>query len=81
MGLGYYLLHNTLQTAATQMAPETRGLALAIFAAALFVGQAIGVALCGSRVDAVGYGHVFVAAGLLLLGLAAAFRTALPKRA
>jgi predicted MFS family arabinose efflux permease len=81
MGLGYYLLHNTLQTAATQMAPETRGLALAIFAAALFVGQAIGVALCGSLVDAVGYGPVFVAAGLLLLGLAAAFRTALPKRA
>ena len=32
IGLGYYMLHNTLQTNATQMAPEARGLAVSLFA-------------------------------------------------
>ena len=31
IGLGYYMLHNTLQTNATQMTPEARGTAVAIF--------------------------------------------------
>jgi MFS transporter, YNFM family, putative membrane transport protein len=80
-GLGYYLLHNTLQTAATQMVPEARGLALSVFASSLFVGQAAGVALCGRLIDAFGYASVFIATGVLLLALAALFRTTLPKRA
>jgi predicted MFS family arabinose efflux permease len=81
MGLGFYLPHNTLQTAATQMAPAARGLALAIFASALFIGQAFGVALCGRLIDAAGYAPVFVASGGLLLALAAFFRATLPRRA
>ena len=32
IGLGFYMLHNTLQTNATQMAPEARGLAVSLFA-------------------------------------------------
>ena len=36
IGLGFYMLHNTLQTNATQMAPEARGLAVSLFAFALF---------------------------------------------
>ena len=31
IGLGYYMLHNTLQTNATQMTPEARGTAVAGF--------------------------------------------------
>ena len=45
IGLGFYMLHNTLQTNATQMAPEARGLAVSLFAFALFTGQSVGVAL------------------------------------
>ena len=44
LGLGYYMLHNTLQTNATQMLPEARGTAVA-FSSALFLGQTAGVAL------------------------------------
>jgi predicted MFS family arabinose efflux permease len=77
-GLGFYLLHNTLQTAATQMMPEARGLALSVFACSLFLGQAVGVALWGAVIDAAGYGPVFVVTGALLLVLAAFFRAALP---
>ena len=31
IGLGFYMLHNTLQTNATQMTPEARGTAVALF--------------------------------------------------
>jgi MFS family permease len=53
-GFGYYLLHATLQTNATQMVPDARGTAVAWFASCLFMGQAAGVALAGVMVDAVG---------------------------
>ncbi len=49
LGLGMYMLHATLQTNATQMAPEARGLAVSTFANALFLGQASGVWLAGRR--------------------------------
>jgi len=51
LGFGTYLLHNTLQTNATQMAPATRGTALALFAFCFFIGQAIGVSLAGYAYD------------------------------
>jgi YNFM family putative membrane transporter len=72
LGLGMYMLHATLQTHATQMAPEARGLAVSTFANALFLGQAGGVWLAGLAVDRVGFPPVFVilGAGLALLGVA-----------
>jgi predicted MFS family arabinose efflux permease len=47
-GLGFYMLHNTLQANATQMAPERRGAGMALFASVYFIGQAIGVAAAGA---------------------------------
>jgi len=44
-GLGFYMLHNTLQMQATQMAPTRRGAAVSLFAFCYFVGQSVGVAL------------------------------------
>ena len=37
--LGFYMLHNTLQTEATQMTPQARGTAVALFASVYFIGQ------------------------------------------
>jgi predicted MFS family arabinose efflux permease len=42
LGAGIYLMHNTLQVHATQMAPQTRGAAIALFACSLFTGQSAG---------------------------------------
>jgi len=53
-GLGFYMLHNTLQINATQMAPERRGAAVAAFAAAYFMGQSAGVAIGGALISAMG---------------------------
>ena len=71
LGVGLYMMHNTLQMLATQMAPEARGGALALFATCLFTGQSAGVWLASQAVDAAGTVPVFVvaAAGLLLLAL------------
>ncbi len=51
LGLGQYMLHNTLQTNATQMAPQSRGTAMALFACLLFFGQFIGVTIAALFVD------------------------------
>ncbi len=66
VGLGFYMLHNTLQVNATQMSPQARGTAVAIFSSALYVGQAIGVALGSLLIDRTGGPAIFAIAGLLL---------------
>ena len=53
-GLGFYMLHNTLQINATQMAPERRGAAVSAFASSFFLGQSVGVALCGMLLAHIG---------------------------
>ena len=73
LGLGFYMMHNTLQTNATQMAPERRGTAVAAFACCFFLGQSIGVGLAGLAVDRLGTAPVLAAGALGLLGVAAAF--------
>ena len=75
LGLGLYMIHNTLQTNATQMAPEARGLAVSTFANSLFLGQSAGVFAGGLIVDHVGFGpaYAIAAAGLVLLGMLLAY--------
>jgi YNFM family putative membrane transporter len=70
IGLGYHMLHNTLQTNATQMAPLVRGTAVALFAMSLFIGQSLGVSLVAESLQSTGFVAVFAsaAAGLLVVG-------------
>jgi predicted MFS family arabinose efflux permease len=81
LGVGLYMMHNTLQMLATQMAPEARGGAMALFATCLFTGQSAGVWLASHAVDTVGTLPVFVvaAAGLPLLALEFRRRLALRR--
>lgn len=51
IGLGLYMLHNTLQTHATQMTPESRGTAVTLFSSSIFIGQFIGVSGAGWMFD------------------------------
>ena len=66
IGLGFYQLHNTLQTLATQMAPAARGTALSLFAFCFFLGQAVGVAIGAQVVDGLGAEWLFFGSALLL---------------
>ena len=80
IGLGYYMLHNTLQTNATQMTPQARGTAVAIFSSALYLGQTLGVAINGIVFDHFGSLPVFAIAAAGLLGLGLWFARALRRR-
>lgn len=79
-GLGYYMLHNTLQTQATQLSIEARGAAIAFFATGLWLGQGIGVAIAAAVAERFGFDAVFGATGLGLVALGAAFGRALKAR-
>ena len=80
IGLGYYMLHNTLQTNATQMAPQARGTAVAIFSSALYLGQTLGVAINGIVFDRFGSLPVFATSAVGLLGLGLWFARVLGRR-
>jgi predicted MFS family arabinose efflux permease len=70
-GLGFYMLHNTLQINATQMAPERRGAAVAAFASCFFLGQSVGVGINGLLIPTIGTTGIMLlgAAGVLILSL------------
>jgi predicted MFS family arabinose efflux permease len=70
-GFGFYLIHNTMQTRATELSVHARGAAMSLWAFMLFMGQGVGVFVFGVLVDNYGYGTVFVIAslGMMSLGL------------
>ena len=72
-GLGFYMLHNTLQINATQMAPERRGAAVSAFASCFFLGQSAGVVLAGALADRIGTGNMIAVGALGVLAVALNF--------
>lgn len=79
-GFGFFMLHNTLQTNATQMAPSARGTGVSMFAAALFLGQSVGVLLAASLAARLGAGTVIALSGGALVVLGVLFARALRGR-
>lgn len=82
-GLGFYMLHNVLQTHATQVVPAVRGTAVSLFACALFLGQSLGVSLFSWVVDrwSAAVALSICGPGLMLLGVYFAARTSHPNAA
>ena len=80
LGIGYYMMHNTLQTNATQMSPAHRGTAVSLFASCFFLGQSAGVSIASALVDPIGTPAVFAGAAALLVVLGAVFGAALRRR-
>jgi predicted MFS family arabinose efflux permease len=70
-GFFFYMLHSTFQTLATELAPESRGVAVSLFVFMVLAGTAIGVAALGRLVAHGGYSALFLvaAAGITVLGL------------
>jgi YNFM family putative membrane transporter len=80
VGLGFYMLHNTLQVNATQMSPQARGTAVSIFSSALYVGQSLGVLGGSLLIDRAGGPAIFIVAALLLPLLGFWFAAQLRRR-
>jgi len=79
-GLGFYKLHNTLQTNATQMAPAVRGMAVSLFASSYFLGQSVGVASAAQILGAWGDQALFLGIAALTPVLSTAFALLLSRR-
>jgi len=75
-GFGFYMLHNTMQTQATELSATARGSALALFASSFFLGQGMGPVLYGAVAAHTGLNALFVVAGacIALLGIGAVGR-------
>lgn len=70
-GFGFFLMHGTFQAVATELAPEARGSAVALFACSLFAGHAMGPLLIGLVMSLLGTTGAILAcaAGIALLGI------------
>jgi predicted MFS family arabinose efflux permease len=80
LGLGFYMMHNTLQVHATQMAPDRRGAAVSAFAGCFFLGQSAGVSLGGLAVGWFGIVPFLAAGAAGLIAVAATFSALLRRR-
>ena len=78
-GLGFYMLHNTLQINATQMAPQRRGAAVSAFAACFFLGQSVGVGILGRVVEQIGTMSVMLIGALGVLAISMRFSRRLKR--
>lgn len=79
-GLGFYMLHNTLQTHATQMSPRRRGAGMALFASSYFMGQSAGVGMAGAAAQAWGTIPVLLGAAALVVPVGLGFARMLRAR-
>jgi predicted MFS family arabinose efflux permease len=80
LGLGFYMMHNTLQVNATQMAPDRRGAAVSAFASCFFLGQSAGVSLGGLSVGTLGASRFLAVGAVGLLLLSSVFVVLLRRR-
>lgn len=68
VGLGYFMVHNSLQALATELAPTARGSGVALFACVLFTGQALGPLVYRAMFAAFGQNvPVLIGAAVLLI--------------
>jgi MFS family permease len=69
LGYSFYMLHNTVQIKATEMAPQARGAAVAIYASFWALGQAVGVAAMSVLVGFFGFTVSILAFAIGFAGL------------
>jgi predicted MFS family arabinose efflux permease len=71
LGTGFYMVHNSIQTRVTEVAPEARGSAVAMHAFHFYVGQSLGPVLVGLAIGGFGapVALALAAAGILALGI------------
>jgi predicted MFS family arabinose efflux permease len=81
MGLGFYMLHASIQVFVTELAPATRSSAIAFHTFSIFVGQSIGTAAFGYGLTLIGSAATLAicSAAIALTGLISAHLLTRPK--
>jgi predicted MFS family arabinose efflux permease len=70
LGVGMYMVHNSIQTRVTEVAPQARGSAVALHAFHFFVGQTIGPMMFGVLLVSLGRAPSMLLAGACMFVLA-----------
>jgi predicted MFS family arabinose efflux permease len=68
-GISFYMLHNSMQTEATELAPSARGSAVALFACGFFIGQGLGPLVFGAMLHGLGARAALIAVALVIVVL------------
>jgi len=68
-GVSFYMLHNSMQTEATELAPSARGSAVALFACGFFVGQGLGPPIFAALLHALGPRAALFAVAIVIVVL------------
>ncbi len=74
IGFSFYMVHNTLQVKAAEMAPHARATGFSQFSMFWAGGQAVGVAVMGAGVAALGYAWMIAGFGLCFAAFAVTLR-------
>ena len=69
LGTGFYMIHNSIQTRVTELAPEARGSAVALHAFHFFTGQSLGPVLMGLALAGLGAAPALALAAVAILAL------------
>jgi predicted MFS family arabinose efflux permease len=69
-----------MQTNVTEVTPEARATAVALFSAALYIGQTIGVAVASLAIDRTGAPPIFIVSALLVPVLGFGFAAMLRRK-
>lgn len=64
VGFTFYMLHNVMQTRATEASPHARGLGMSLFGASWSVGQSLGVAVMGAGISVFGFAPMITLFGV-----------------
>ena len=75
-GATFTLMHSTLQTRATELAPAARATSISLFAFALFLGSSVGALVAAQAIDRYGYNPTMIGlgAGMALVAVVATAR-------
>jgi predicted MFS family arabinose efflux permease len=69
LGTGFFMIHNTIQVRASELAPQARASGLAMHSFSFFLGQTIGPALMGLALATMGSALSFIWVGLAIFAL------------
>lgn len=70
LGFGFFMIHNSLQLQATELAPQARASSVALFAFFFFLGQAIGPLVYHAGFESMGLTWPIVIGGCVLAAMA-----------
>lgn len=69
LGVGFFMIHNTIQVRVSEVAPQARGSAIAMHSFSFFMGQAVGPALLGVALAVLGGMWTLGAVAVAVVGL------------